>query len=73
MFYFDEEVEFSRESWRGRIRAFHDITTDLPTSQIEKFDHAHANLIKKNSKNKFNILHRIDCHIFEYVEAGEFI
>lgn len=65
MFYFDEPINFTRESWRGRIRACRGIGAALPEDKVENFDKEHAGLLEKITPETFSILHRIDAHFFE--------
>lgn len=66
MFYFDEEIRFTHESWRGRIRACRGVAATLPSDRVQKFDSAHAQLLREKScPESFGVLHRIDAHIFK--------
>ena len=64
-FQFDEPIHFTRESWRGRIRACRGIGAALNEQQVEAFDHEHVELLNKITSEKFTILHRIDAHLFK--------
>ena len=37
MFYYDEAIPFSRETWRGRMRALRGIGASLSQEQVENF------------------------------------
>jgi SAM-dependent methyltransferase len=65
MFYFDEPIQFTRESWRGRIRACRGVGAALPENQVEIFDQEHADLLENIAPESFTVLHRIDAHFFE--------
>lgn len=65
MFFYDERITFSRESWRGRIRACRGIGAALTDSEVQKFDEEHARLLQNTVDENFTVLHRIDAHIFE--------
>jgi SAM-dependent methyltransferase len=65
MFFFDEQIPFTRESWRGRIRACRGIGATLAPTEIERFDAEHAELLERTAPERFTVLHRMDCHIFE--------
>jgi SAM-dependent methyltransferase len=65
MFTFDERISFTRESWRGRMRACRGIGATLGPQQIEEFDHEHDALLKSIAGENFAILHRIEAHIFQ--------
>ncbi len=62
-FYYDEPIQFTREEWRGRIRACRGIGAALTPEQVEKFDREHDEFLQKIAGDKFTILHRIDAHI----------
>lgn len=64
MFYYDEQIPFTIESWRGRIRASRGVGAALPPSEVEVFDAEHEVLLKTLVKDPFAVLHRIDAHIF---------
>lgn len=66
MYYYDEAIPFTRESWRGRIRALRGIGASLPDEQVRAFDEAHAELLERITDERFSILHRIDVHIFRF-------
>jgi hypothetical protein len=63
MFYYDEPIRFTRESWRGRVRACRGIGATLSATQVEEFDLEHAALLADTVPEEFTILHRIDAHI----------
>ncbi len=64
MFYYDEPIRFTREQWRGRIRACRGVGATLAAEQVEGFDREHVALLAKTVPEEFTILHRIDAHIF---------
>lgn len=66
MFYYDAPIIFSRESWRGRIRACRGIGAALNHEQVDAFDREHAELLSKIVPETFTVLHRIDAHIYEF-------
>jgi SAM-dependent methyltransferase len=65
MFAFNEAIPFTRESWRGRIRACRGIGATLSAQQIEAFDREHEVLLNTIAPESFSVLHWIDAHIFE--------
>ena len=67
-FYYDEGIPFTRESWRGRIRTLRGIGASLPPDEVERFDEEHASLLEKIAPPRFEILHRINAHIFRFLE-----
>jgi hypothetical protein len=68
MFYFDELIPFTHESWRGRIRACRGIGASLSPDEVAAFDAAHAALLAKIAPDPFTVLHRIDAHVFQFKE-----
>jgi SAM-dependent methyltransferase len=69
MFYFDEPIPFTHESWRGRIRACRGIGASLSPEEVAAFDAAHAALLAEIAPDPFTVLHRIDAHVFQFKEA----
>ncbi|MFH2203089.1 MAG: class I SAM-dependent methyltransferase [Elusimicrobiota bacterium] len=65
-FYYDDPVRFTRVRWRGRIKACRAIGAALSEDEIKRFDAAHAELLEKIAPPEFDILHRVDAHIFEF-------
>jgi SAM-dependent methyltransferase len=68
MFFYDVEVPFTRETWRGRMRACRGVGAELTPEQVEAFDREHDALLKRtvaaNSGDTFTVTHRIDASIF---------
>ena len=62
---FQANVPFSRESWRGRIRACRWIGPALSRERTEAFDREHEALLERIAPARFAILHRITIRIFE--------
>ena len=62
-FLYEEAVPFTRESWRGRIRACRAIGATLPDSRVRAFDDDHARLLESIAPENFTVLHWIDAHI----------
>jgi SAM-dependent methyltransferase len=58
-------VPFTRESWRGRIRACRWIGPTLTREQTEAFDREHAALLEQIAPARFDIPHRITIRIFK--------
>lgn len=69
MFYFDENVPFTIDTWRGRIRACGGIGASLSEEEVKLFDQEHDKLLRSLVSNQgsdnFFVRHRIDAHIFE--------
>jgi SAM-dependent methyltransferase len=66
MFYYDEGVPFTRESWRGRMRALRGIGASLPREGVEAFDRDLERLLERIAPERFEVLHRIDVHLFQF-------
>ena len=64
MFYYDEPIPFTRESWRGRIRACRGVGATLSPEQVAAFDKEHEKALRDALPEEFSVLHRIDAHIF---------
>lgn len=64
MFYYDEPIPFTRETWRGRIRACRGVGASLPAAEVEQFDAEHAQLLEQTVPAQFTVLHQMDCHVF---------
>jgi SAM-dependent methyltransferase len=65
MFWYDEDIPFTAESWRGRIRACRGIGATLGETEVRRFDEAHAALLREVGGPSFTIRHRIDAHILQ--------
>lgn len=65
MFYYDELIPFTHDTWRGRIRACRGIGATLSPEEVNLFDTKHAELLTKITPKSFSVLHRINAHIFE--------
>jgi SAM-dependent methyltransferase len=66
MFYYDEPIPFTRESWCGRIRACRGIGATLSPREVEAFDTAHRELLRRTAAESFTVLHRLDAHVFAF-------
>ena len=69
MFMFDEPISFTRESWRGRIRACRGIGAVLTEEQTETFDREHDALLEETTADNFSVLHRIDAHLLRPIRG----
>ena len=65
-FWFDDDVSFTRESWRGRIRASRGIGASLGAEEVASFDQEHAKLLDRIAPPTFTIKHRIDARILRF-------
>jgi 2-polyprenyl-3-methyl-5-hydroxy-6-metoxy-1,4-benzoquinol methylase len=66
MFYYDELIPFTHESWRGRIIASKPIGVSLPKEKIMEFDRELQALLNNLVENKFAVLHRLSAHILVF-------
>jgi len=64
-FAYDEGVAFTREGWRGRMRACRGVGAALSEEEVDAFDRTHAELLQTIAPEQFTVLHRIDAHLFE--------
>lgn len=64
-FFYDEEIPFNKESWRGRIRACRGVGAAMNPDEVEAFDKEHADLLDSLTSDDFTITHRLDAHIME--------
>ena len=64
MFWFDEAVPFTRDSWRGRMRACRGVGATLPPAQVAAFDAELKTQLERTAPPQFTVLHRIDAHLF---------
>jgi len=61
-----EGLPFSRESWRGRIRASKWIGAALPAEKVTAFDLEHDAVLRDIGPKQFTIPHRISLHILDF-------
>lgn len=64
-FVYDEQIPFTQESWRGRMRALRGIAASLPPDQVAAFDLEHEKLLAGLVGDQFNVWHRVYAHIFQ--------
>ncbi len=65
LFWFDEPIPFTRDSWRGRMRACRGVGAALEPGAVQAFDEEHAALLAEIAPETFTVLHRLDAHVFE--------
>jgi SAM-dependent methyltransferase len=64
MFWYDEGIPFTRESWRGRMRACRGVGATLRPDEIAAFDAELGRLLDGiTGGEEFSIMHRIDAHL----------
>ena len=62
-FVYQEPIPFTRESWRGRIRACRAVGAEMADGEIAAFDAELDSLLRKTVPETFTVLHWIDAHI----------
>ncbi len=70
MFVYDEALPFSRETWRGRIRACRGIGASLPADQVQAFDLDLDALLGRIAGDSFTVRHRIDAHLLRPIDTS---
>jgi SAM-dependent methyltransferase len=60
-----EGLPFTRESWRGRIRASKWIGAALPAEQVSRFDDEHESVLRAVGPENFVVAHRIAVHVLD--------
>lgn len=60
---YDEDLKFTREVWRGRIRALRGIGATLSEDQVETFDKEHEEMLKNAFGDEFVIPHRVMARV----------
>lgn len=63
MCFYDEPIAYTRETWRGRIRACRGVGAALDIDEVERFDQEHARLLEASVPEQFTVLHRLDAHV----------
>ena len=63
-FVYDEQIPFTHESWRGRMRALRGIAASLDAAAVKAFDEEHAALLQTLAPNEFSVCHRVHAQIF---------
>ena len=71
MFFYDEEIPFTKEEWRGRMRASRGIGASLDKEHVELFDSEHQIMLDRIASEEFTITHRIDAHIYSFKRFTE--
>jgi 2-polyprenyl-3-methyl-5-hydroxy-6-metoxy-1,4-benzoquinol methylase len=64
-------IEFTRESWRGRMRTCRGVGASLSQKEIEAFDKEHAQLLNTIAAEKFTIVHLIWFHVFQVKNSSD--
>ena len=62
---FTTTLPFTRESWRGRLRASRFIAAALPSNQVNDFDAEHRKLLERVAPVQFDVPHQIRLQVLE--------
>jgi len=65
MLWFDVDVPFTHESWRGRMRACRGVGAALASDEVEAFDAALSAWLAAHVPERFTVRHRVDAHVFD--------
>ena len=65
-FWFDADIPFNRETWRGRIRASRGVGATLAPEEVAAFDKEHAAILAQIAPLEFTIKHRLDARILRF-------
>ncbi len=57
-------IEFTRASWRGRIRACRGVGASLSDDDVARFDAEHERLLKGIAPEVFTVLHQMTVHTY---------
>ena len=60
-----EDIQFTRESWRGRIRACRGVGASLSKAEVQAFDLEHSAMLEEIAPPEFGVPHLIAFHVFE--------
>lgn len=66
---YDEDLHFTREIWRGRIRALRGIGAILSPEKVEAFDREHDEMLKNSFGDDFVIPHRIIARVLSPITS----
>jgi ubiquinone/menaquinone biosynthesis C-methylase UbiE len=65
---YTENLEFSYETWAGRIRACRGVSATLPENIVHEFNNEHLELLRKITKEPFEIIHEIKISVLKLME-----
>jgi len=57
-------LEFTRESWCGRIRACRGVGASLSDAEVERFDEEHRRMLESVTDETFGVLHQMTLHVY---------
>lgn len=59
-----QPLSFTRETWRGRIRACRGVGASLSAAAVERFDAEHREVLEAIAPESFDVLHQMTVHSF---------
>ena len=62
---YTENLEFNYEAWAGRIRACRGVSAILPENIVQEFNNNHLELLKRLTKEPFEIIHEIKISVLK--------
>lgn len=62
MFWYDVAMPYTREAWRGRMRASRGVGASMTPGDIARFDAALDARLRAAAGDTFTVLHRLDAH-----------
>jgi ubiquinone/menaquinone biosynthesis C-methylase UbiE len=65
---YKENIQFTYETWAGRIRACRGVSAALDETMVKKFNEEHLKMIKEITKEPFEIIHEIRIEIYKIKE-----
>jgi SAM-dependent methyltransferase len=66
LFWYDEAIPFTRETWRGRIRANRGVGASLSAHAVAAFDAEHDAMLRVMGAEDFTIPHRIEAAFYAF-------
>lgn len=66
-FWYDVDVFFTRETWRGRIRSSRGVGASLPEQEVGALDAKLEELLKSIAPERFPVKHRIDARFLRFL------
>ena len=61
---YEEGIPFTRDSWRGRMRACRGIGAALPADEVARCDQEHDALLRQIASDTFTMLHQVWLHAY---------
>jgi len=62
---YTENLEFTYDTWTGRIRACRGVSAALPENVVQEFNNEHLELLKSLTEEPFEIIHEIKIGIYK--------